>query len=219
MKLFIERVWEILWIKILEVSRMKRASQVSNNSKRRQDEGHSMRRMFSKEEDSMISLLVSQYGNRNWKLISKKMIRRTPRQCRERWRYYLSPNVDNRPWSEDEDNMLVDLMKTMGTQWSKIAKHFEHRTCINVKNRYCLLQRNNRKNKNFAPVDKADQLGSSEQNMSSEETEDVSSPNNFMNNMVIESNRGQIECNYPNVIDFWGQDQWDMTQEVLLKWF
>lgn len=85
--------------------------------------------------------LVSRFGTKDWKTVSIFMNDRTPRQCRERWKYYLAPNVENGPWTQEEDNKLIDLVAEYGSQWALISKCFNQRTGTNVKNRFILLQR------------------------------------------------------------------------------
>lgn len=98
------------------------------------------RHKFTSEEDEKLKELVKKYGiNRSWKRISAEMGARTPRQCRERYGNYLSPNVVNGPWSEDEDLMLLKLVKELGSRWCKILRFFDKRSDVNIKNRYSYL--------------------------------------------------------------------------------
>lgn len=79
---------------------------------------------------------------------------RTSRQCRERWKNYLSPTVNNGAWTVDEDMKLGQLTDKFGSQWAKISQFFENRTDINVKNRWMLLQRAVKKNnRDQMPID------------------------------------------------------------------
>lgn len=100
-----------------------------------------IKRKFTADEDKIIVDLVAANGEKSWKLISSKLANRTSRQCRERWRNYLSPFSQNLPWTEEEDKTLLNLHSDLGSQWANIAKHFTKRTDVNVKNRWVLLQR------------------------------------------------------------------------------
>lgn len=73
------------------------------------------------------------------------MIRRTARQCRERWKLYLSPDIKNGPWSREEDSQLTNLVSSEGRLWAQIAQSFDNRTDVNVKNRWVLLHRGNKR--------------------------------------------------------------------------
>jgi hypothetical protein len=103
------------------------------------------RHKFLKAEDDLLIRLVQQFGDKNWAMIAQYMKRRTARQCRERYKNYLAPTVNHRPWSEEEDELLARQVAQYGQKWSKIAAVFEGRSDVNVKNRWsALLQRNAR---------------------------------------------------------------------------
>lgn len=92
-------------------------------------------------EDKMLKNLVSKMSKPNWVSISSQIPNRNPRQCQERWEYYLSPNVNNSPWTPQEDTLLMQKYKEFGSKWTIIAKFFFNRTNTNVKNRYLALTR------------------------------------------------------------------------------
>lgn len=96
---------------------------------------------WSKEEDDKLRNIVSGMTNPNWNLISKNFKNRNPRQCQERWTYYLSPDVNNGPWTPEEDKILTEKYAEFGSKWSFIAKFFKGRTNTNVKNRWLSMMR------------------------------------------------------------------------------
>jgi hypothetical protein len=103
------------------------------------------RHKFLKAEDDLLVKLVEQFGDKGWMTIAQYMKRRTARQCRERYKNYLSPAVSNRPWSEAEDELLTQKVAEYGQKWSLIAGSFDSRSDVNVKNRWsAILQRNAR---------------------------------------------------------------------------
>ena len=65
-----------------------------------------VRKQFTKEEDQQLLELVEKYGEEKWKLISKHMPNRSTRQCHERYKYFLSPKLSNRPWTDEECMIL-----------------------------------------------------------------------------------------------------------------
>lgn len=97
------------------------------------------KRKFSQEEDEKLAFIVSRYGESNWKRIAEQMGTRNCRQCRERWKNYLCPNVCKEPWTQEEDELLQKKYKELGSQWSVIAKFFPSRTDVNIKNRWVAL--------------------------------------------------------------------------------
>jgi hypothetical protein len=91
---------------------------------------------FTQEEDEKLRLMVKIYGEENWKDISLNMNSKNPRQCHDRWIYYLSPNVNNNPWSPEEEKKLVKLIQEFGRKWTKISKEFPGRNDIQIKNKW-----------------------------------------------------------------------------------
>ena len=83
---------------------------------------------FTPEEDMKLRKLVEEYGENNWYTISEKMEGRNTRQCRERWRYYLSPDINNDPWTAEEDKLLDQKYMIYGPKWKQIATFFSKRT-------------------------------------------------------------------------------------------
>ena len=128
-----------------------------------------MKQKFTQSEDEKLQQLVKKYGQNDWKLIAEKMSNRTSRQCRERWKYYLQPSLQqpaNMEWTKEEDTLLIQKMNEFGTKWSQIAKFFPFRTDINVKNRFHRLQRlKNRESPEEKPT-----FSSSSETFSDEET-------------------------------------------------
>lgn len=100
------------------------------------DKKKSARQMFTPEEDKQLIELVKEFGDRNWRMISKKMEKRTTRQCRERYRNYLSPNLTNGPWTAEEDLLLEQKYVELGPKWAAIAQFFKNRSDVNIKNRW-----------------------------------------------------------------------------------
>lgn len=100
------------------------------------DKKKSSRQMFTPKEDKQLLELVKEYGDRNWRVISKKMENRTTRQCRERYRNYLSPNLTNGPWTAEEDLLLEQKYVELGPKWAAISQFFKNRSDVNIKNRW-----------------------------------------------------------------------------------
>ena len=100
---------------------------------------------FTPEEDELIRQFVGQHGVNQWDAVAKSLDQRTPRQCRDRWKHYLSPLVSHNEFTIDEDKNLIQLCMTIGPQWSALTKFFPGRTDVNLKNRWNKLQRNYKK--------------------------------------------------------------------------
>jgi hypothetical protein len=113
------------------------ASKIDTNSSMR-----SHRRMFSPEDDEELRNLVTTFGESSWTDIAIRMpLGFTSRQCRERWRNYVSPSLHRQSWTDEDDRKLIDAFAGFGTRWTRIAEAFPGRSGNTVRNRYFLLQR------------------------------------------------------------------------------
>jgi hypothetical protein len=95
--------------------------------------------MFSPDEDSRLRFLVERYGQDDWRLISHEMHSRSPRQCRERYKNYLSPEISTRPWAESEDTLLRQKYREMGPRWARMSGFFVGRSDVACKNRWAAI--------------------------------------------------------------------------------
>ncbi|KAL0350548.1 UNVERIFIED_CONTAM: Transcription factor [Sesamum radiatum] len=61
---------------------------------------------WSPEEDELLQQLVQKHGPRNWSLISKSIPGRSGKSCRLRWCNQLSPQVEHRAFTPEEDETI-----------------------------------------------------------------------------------------------------------------
>jgi hypothetical protein len=97
------------------------------------------RMAFTPDEDDRLRELVAKHGENDWGRIAAKLQRRDRRQCRERWFNYLSPRVENGPWTADEEVLLRRKVVEFGRKWKTIQSSFPGRTDINIKNHWKLM--------------------------------------------------------------------------------
>jgi hypothetical protein len=100
------------------------------------------RRKFSPEEDDLLRRVIAQYGTNDWVLVAQYFQGRTPRQCRDRWKNYVSPEVVNGNWTPEAEQLLFSKVRELGSKWALIAQSFPGRTDIGVKNHYISMTRN-----------------------------------------------------------------------------
>jgi hypothetical protein len=117
------------------------------------------RHKFLPAEDELLRTLVERYGETNWNLISKFMRRRNARQCRERYRNYLSPIFRNVPWTADEERLLIEKVKEHGQKWSVIARSFEARSDVNVKNHWAAMSSRNERMQRYEQAKRVEVSG------------------------------------------------------------
>lgn len=103
------------------------------------------KKKFTEEDDAKLIQIVQRLGTKSWTEISKAMGDRNQRQCKERWENYLNPEINNNPWTKEEDNLLIQKQLEIGSKWVTIARFFYHRTDAAVKNRWQMLARKQKK--------------------------------------------------------------------------
>ena len=110
------------------------------------------RRMFTVEEDRLIVSYIQRVGRVDFPAIAAQLPGRTTRQVRDRYKSYLRPDITNKPWTHEEDRLLIQKHAEYGPRWSRIQAYFPDRSTVNIKNRWASigkLQKENNKEKTF----------------------------------------------------------------------
>ena len=95
------------------------------------------KRPWKPEEDAILAEAVAKFGcpdkvtSRDpaakkpgalqWSQIAAVVPNRVAKQCRERWRNHLDPSVSRQPWTEEENEMLLQRYEKYGSSWAEIA--------------------------------------------------------------------------------------------------
>ncbi|KAF5307183.1 hypothetical protein FQR65_LT00699 [Abscondita terminalis] len=82
---------------------------------------------WSKEEDGRLKQLVEEYQER-WDVIAQHFSDRSDVQCQQRWTKVVNPELVKGPWTKEEDEKVIELVKKYGPKkWTLIARHLKGR--------------------------------------------------------------------------------------------
>ncbi|XP_059647044.1 transcription factor AS1 [Cornus florida] len=89
------------------------------------------RQRWQAEEDALLRAYVTQYGPKDWNLVSQRMntpLNRDAKSCLERWKNYLKPGIKKGSLTEEEQRLVICLQAKYGNKWKKIAAEVPGRT-------------------------------------------------------------------------------------------
>ncbi|KAJ7950322.1 MYB family protein [Quillaja saponaria] len=78
---------------------------------------------WTAQEDETLRNAVAAFKGKSWKKIAEFFPDRSEVQCLHRWQKVLNPDLVKGPWTQEEDDKIVELVSKYGpTKWSLIAK-------------------------------------------------------------------------------------------------
>ncbi|KAF3449189.1 hypothetical protein FNV43_RR09917 [Rhamnella rubrinervis] len=78
---------------------------------------------WTPQEDETLRSAVAAFKGKSWKKIAEFFPDRSEVQCLHRWQKVLNPELVKGPWTQEEDDKIIELVSKYGpTKWSLIAK-------------------------------------------------------------------------------------------------
>ncbi|KAH6797130.1 myb domain protein 7 [Perilla frutescens var. hirtella] len=96
---------------------------------------HTNKGAWTKEEDERLINHIKLHGEGCWRSLPKAAgLLRCGKSCRLRWINYLRPDLKRGNFSQEEDELIINLHGLLGNKWSLIAGRLAGRTDNEIKN-------------------------------------------------------------------------------------
>ncbi|ORD96736.1 MYB1 [Hepatospora eriocheir] len=110
---------------------------ISKSHCNKKNKGRSSKKVkWTREEDKRLLLLIKNYGTYDWDIIDKCMLRKTKKQCQDRYNNDLNPSLNQAPFTQKEKIKIIKLKYKFGDKWKCIAKGLKNRSENAIKNFY-----------------------------------------------------------------------------------
>ncbi|OIW13434.1 hypothetical protein TanjilG_05324 [Lupinus angustifolius] len=108
--------------------------------------------LWSPEEDEKLLNFITNNGHGCWSSVPKLAgLMRCGKSCRLRWINYLRPDLKRGAFSQQEENLIIELHAVLGNRWSQIAAQLPGRTDNEIKNLWNSSMKKKLKQKGIDP--------------------------------------------------------------------
>lgn len=82
---------------------------------------------WTSAEDAILIDYVKKHGEGNWNAVQKNSgLFRCGKSCRLRWANHLRPNLKKGAFTQEEEQLIVELHAKMGNKWARMAAHVSY---------------------------------------------------------------------------------------------
>jgi myb proto-oncogene protein len=79
---------------------------------------------WTSAEDAILIEYVKKHGEGNWNAVQKHSgLFRCGKSCRLRWANHLRPNLKKGAFTQEEEQLIIELHAKMGNKWARMAAH------------------------------------------------------------------------------------------------
>ena len=97
---------------------------------------YKLSRKWTHEEDLILKSCIKKYEKKiNWKEAQNKLPRKTKRQICLRHKILCKKHIRGL-WTKEEDELIENLIKKVGRNWTCISNFISHRSEKQIRNRY-----------------------------------------------------------------------------------
>ncbi|XP_047332688.1 myb-related protein 308-like [Impatiens glandulifera] len=108
---------------------------------------------WTKEEDDKLIAYIRVHGEGCWPSLPKAAgLLRCGKSCRLRWVNYLRPDLKLGSFTDEEDELIIQLHSLLGNKWSLISSRLPGRTDNEIKNYWNTHIKRNLLNRGIDPV-------------------------------------------------------------------
>ncbi|CAD8115139.1 unnamed protein product [Paramecium sonneborni] len=190
------------WIQIATTMGNRNPSQCAQRWKRIKPQDQKKRKHFNIEEDQLILDLVKKY-RRNWSKIAKFLPEKTSKQIRERFINKLNPQIIFKPFTDEEDQIIINAYKEIGSKWTKIQGLLVGRPENMIKNRFYSYLRQKFLNiqNPYYTIHQKKVIKNKNQQSQNNQLQDMTEEKQFIQSEFQKENQGtQNQCNNNNEI-------------------
>ncbi|XP_047178887.1 transcription factor MYB61-like [Vigna umbellata] len=150
--------------------------------------------LWSPEEDEKLLRHITKHGHGCWSSVPKQAgLHRCGKSCRLRWINYLRPDLKRGTFSQEEENLIIELHAVLGNRWSQIAAQLPGRTDNEIKNLWNSCLKKKLRLRGINPV--THKPLSEVENVEEEKTtsQELSNELNLLNSESFKSDEGSFE--------------------------